>query len=86
MSEFKLTNNEVNTIGQALSYGVIYSNDEGETAEFAILKVKIEGEIAKRAELEYRCKTTFCKSCKEPMDKNAIFSTGLCTACFTSNA
>jgi len=27
-----------------------------------------------------------CKACKKPVDANAIESTGLCTACFTSNA
>ncbi len=37
-------------------------------------------------ELDNYNNPTLCKSCVKPVDKLAIESTGLCTACFTSNA
>ena len=46
----KLSNHEVKALGQALSYAVIYAKTEEETAEFAMLKVKVEGEIVRREE------------------------------------
>ncbi len=45
----ELSNHELNQLGQALSYAVMYAKTEAETAEFAMLKVTVEGEIAKRA-------------------------------------
>jgi hypothetical protein len=46
----ELSNHEVKELGQALSYAVLYAKTEAETAEFALLKVKIEGEIIRREE------------------------------------
>lgn len=82
----KITDNELNTISQALSYAVMYAKTEPETAEFAIIKVKVESEINKRFYDKQLREKTLCKVCNRSLDKNAIISTGLCTACFTSNA
>jgi len=46
----KLSNHEVKQLGQALSYAVIYAKTEEETSEFAMLKIKVEGEILRREE------------------------------------
>lgn len=78
----KLSKHETEQIGQALSYAVMYAKTEEETAEFAILKVKVEGEIAKLKQNE----GLKCKICGWQLEHYAIASTGLCTACFTSNA
>lgn len=42
-----LSKHELQQLGQALSYAVMYAKTESETAEFAMLKVKVEGEITK---------------------------------------
>lgn len=49
--QINLSNHELYQLGQALSYAVVYAKTEAETAEFAMLKVTVEGEIVKRAEL-----------------------------------
>jgi hypothetical protein len=82
----KISKNELKTIGQALSFAVMFSHTEAETAEFAVLKIKIEGEIERQAQDDHIRKNTLCRSCNEPLDKYAIISTHLCTACFTSNS
>lgn len=46
----KLSNHEVRQLGQALSYAVMYAKTEEETAEFAMLKIKVEGEVVRREE------------------------------------
>lgn len=72
----KLTNQELHALGQALSYAVINSTTESETAEFAMLKVKIEKEIIIVKETEKRnekhawlgCPFKYCDSnppCKD---------------------
>lgn len=45
-----LSNHEIKELGQALSYAVMYAKTEEETAEFSMLKVKVEGEIVRREE------------------------------------
>lgn len=82
----KISDNELNTISQALSYAVMFSNDEAETAEFIIIRIKVDHELHKRRADNYKRATTLCKYCKEPLDKNAIIEVGICTSCFTSNA
>lgn len=78
----KLSKHETEQLGQALSYAVMYAKTEEETAEFAMLKVKVEGEIAKLKQNE----GLKCKVCGRQLEHYAIASTGLCTPCFTSNA
>jgi hypothetical protein len=46
----ELSNHELTQLGQALSYAVVNAKTESETAEFAMLKVKVEGEIVNREE------------------------------------
>jgi hypothetical protein len=66
----KLSNHEVKALGQALSYAIVYAKTESETAEFALLKVKVEGEIVRReqvaqAEAEHEkmnCPFRYCDS------------------------
>lgn len=48
----KLSKHEMKALGQALSYAVMYGKTEEETAEFAMLKVKIDGEITKQFEFD----------------------------------
>lgn len=43
--KIELTSQELQALGQALSYAVMNAPTEQETAEYAMLKVKIEGEI-----------------------------------------
>lgn len=73
---------EIELLGQALSYAIMYANTEQETAEFGILKVKVESEIAKLKQND----GIKCKRCGKKLDHHAIKETGLCTPCFTSNA
>jgi len=77
-----LSKHETIQLGQALSYAVMYAKTEEETAEFAMLKVKIEGEIAKLKKND----GLKCKNCGRPLEHYAVASSGLCTPCFTSNA
>lgn len=81
-----ISDNELNTISQALSYAVMHALTEAETAEFAIIKLKIDSEKSKRVFEKIKRENTLCKVCKKPLDKNAIISVGICTPCFTSNA
>lgn len=46
----ELSNRELKFIKDALGYGVMWSENEAETAEFGMLKVKVEAEILKREE------------------------------------
>ncbi len=78
----KLSKHETEQLEQALSYAVMYAKTEKETAEFAMLKVKVEGEIAKLKQND----GIKCKACGRQLEHYAISSTGLCTPCFTSNA
>jgi hypothetical protein len=78
----KLSKHETIQLSQALIYAVMYAKTEEETAEFAVLKIKIEGEITKLKQNE----GLKCKACGRQLEHYAIASTGLCTACFTSNA
>lgn len=43
-----LSDHEIKQLGQALSYAVVNAKTEQETAEFAMLKVKVESEITRR--------------------------------------
>ena len=43
----KLSKQELEALGQALSYAVMNAPTEHETAEYAMLKVKVEGEITR---------------------------------------
>jgi hypothetical protein len=43
----ELFNHELEMLYQALSYAVMYANTEAETAEFAMLKVKVNSAIVK---------------------------------------
>ncbi len=72
----ELSNHEMRQLGQALSYAVMYGQTEEETAEFAMLKVKVNGEIVRREESAKRkaehdkmgCPFHYCDSnppCKE---------------------
>lgn len=78
----KLSKHETEQLGQALSYAVMYAKTEEETAEFAMLKVKVEGQIARLKQND----GIKCKRCGRQLEHYAIASTGLCTPCFTSNA
>lgn len=78
----KLSKHETVQLGQALSYAVMYAKTEEETAEFAMLKVKVEGEIARLSQND----GIKCKVCGRPLEYYAIKESGLCTPCFTSNA
>jgi len=78
----KLSKHEIIALGQALSYAVMYAKTEEETAEFAMLHVKVQGEIAKLRQND----GIKCKVCGRQLEYYAIASTGLCTPCFTSNA
>lgn len=77
----KLSKHETEQLEQALSYAVMYAKTEGETAEFAMLKVKVEGEITRLKQND----GIKCKVCGRQLEHYAISSTGLCTSCFTSN-
>ena len=48
--ELELFNHELNVLGQALRYAVMYSLTEAETAEFAMLKVKVDVAIVAEQE------------------------------------
>ena len=48
MNKMELSLHELKALGQALGYAIGYAKTEHETAEFAMLKVKIDGEIYKR--------------------------------------
>lgn len=50
--KIELSEHELHQLGQALSYAIINAKTESETAEFAMLKVKIEGEIVRHRELK----------------------------------
>jgi len=50
----ELSKHELNQLGQALSYAIMYASLESETAEFAMLKVKVEGQIVRVQESEKR--------------------------------
>lgn len=68
--KIELTSEELHALGQALSYAVINALTEHETAEYAMLKVKIEGEITREKELKKRlekhkslgCPFNYCDS------------------------
>ena len=60
----------------------MYAKTEEETAEFAMLKVKVTGEIIRLSQNE----GLKCKACGRQLEHHAITETGLCTTCFTSNA
>ncbi len=46
----ELTKRELEFIKQALGYGLVFSKDEAETAEFGMLLVKFEGEIVRKSQ------------------------------------
>lgn len=56
----ELTKREMQIAKEALGYGVMFSNNEAETAEFAMLKIKIESEILKQ---EQNNIPEFCPVC-----------------------
>jgi hypothetical protein len=71
-----LFQHELNVLDQALGYAVIYAKTEEETAEFAMLKVKVstaietEKELAMKKELHSKmnCPYQYCSQnpkCKE---------------------
>ena len=47
-----LTKSQIATAQQALGYAVMYAKTEYETAEFALLKLDIDGAIIRQVELE----------------------------------
>lgn len=53
----ELSNYEIKQLSQAISYAIMYAKTESETAEFATLKVKVEGEIIRREEAFNRLET-----------------------------
>lgn len=46
----ELFNHELNMLYQALGYAVMHAHTESETAEFAMLQLKVHGEILKKEE------------------------------------
>ena len=48
---------KLETIKNALQYGMLFSNDEAETAEFALLLNDVQVVIVKEEEEEKRCKS-----------------------------
>lgn len=44
----ELSNYEIKSLQQALGYAVMFAKTEEETAEFAMLKIKVDGEIIRR--------------------------------------
>ncbi|WP_421977829.1 hypothetical protein [Roseivirga seohaensis] len=52
----KLIDRDLELIKEALGYGVMFSNSEAETAEFVLLKMKVEKGIHEDEELKKRIK------------------------------